>query len=81
MTILQLTDGKEIRVSQSYVDIRDLLQKAEATGTWLELHNGDDVVGINPKNVSYIKNTTDEGPGPAAAGWTGTVVAGQKTTA
>lgn len=66
MTLLQLTDGKEIRVSQGYDDIRGLLQKAIAEGTWLELQRDDGtVVGINPANVSYIQNSTQEGVGPA----------------
>jgi hypothetical protein len=67
MTILQLTDGKEIRVPQSYEDVRNLLQEAIAKGGWLELHgdNGQ-VTGINPSNVSYIQNDVGEGPGPAA---------------
>ena len=64
MTILQLTDGKEIRVSQSYEDVRELLKEAIANGGWLELHgdNGQ-VTGINPSNVSYIQNDVGEGPG------------------
>lgn len=71
MTILQLSDGKEIRVSQSYEEIRNLLQEAIAKGGWLEIHgeNGQ-VTGINPSNVSYIQNDVGEGPGPAAgADW------------
>jgi hypothetical protein len=67
MTILQLTDGKEIRVSQSYEDVRKLLQEAIAKGGWLELHgDSGQVTGINPSNVSYIQNDVGEGPGPAA---------------
>jgi hypothetical protein len=66
MTLLQLTDGKEIRVSQTYGEVRELLKEAIAAGVWLELHGDNGLVtGINPNNVSYIQNTTDEGPGPA----------------
>jgi hypothetical protein len=67
MTILQLTDGKELRVSQSYEEIRNLLQEAMNKGGWLELHGENGLVtGINPSNVSYIQNDVGEGPGPAA---------------
>lgn len=70
MTILQLTDGKEIRVSQDYDEIRERLQEAIAEGTWIELERSDGtVVGINPTNVSYIQNTTSHGPGPADDEW------------
>jgi hypothetical protein len=72
MTILQLTDGKEIRVSQSYAEIRQLLEEAIAKGGWLELHGANgQVTGINPSNVSYIQNDVGEGPGPASEGWNG----------
>ena len=66
MTLLQMTGGKEIRVSLSYEEIRELLQKALSDRTLLELsrHDGT-IVLINPENVTYIQNTTGEGPGPA----------------
>jgi Protein of unknown function (DUF3107) len=66
MTLLQMTGGKEIAVSLSYDEIRDLLQKALTERQLLELRRHDGtVVLINPANVTYIQNTTGEGPGPA----------------
>jgi hypothetical protein len=66
MTLLQLTSGKEIRVQLSYEEIRDLLEKAIATGKLLELARHDGMlVLVNPNNVDYIQNGTGEGPGPA----------------
>ena len=66
MTVLQLTGGKEIRVPESYAEIRELLERALADGKLLELVRSDGtMVLLNPNNVDYIQNTTDEGPGPA----------------
>lgn len=66
MTVLQLTGGKEIRVPESYSEIRELLERALAEGKLLELVRADGTaVTLNPNNVDYIQNTTDEGPGPA----------------
>lgn len=66
MTVLQLTSGKEIRVPESYSEVRGLLEQALATRKLLELARSDGtVVLINPNNVDYIQNTADEGPGPA----------------
>ena len=62
----RLTGGKEIRVPESYTDIRDLLEQALAAGKLLELARSDGtVLLINPNNVDYIQNTVGEGPGPA----------------
>lgn len=66
MTVLQLTGGKEIRVPESYSEIRGLLERALAENKLLELARSDGtVVLINPNNVDYIQNTADEGLGPA----------------
>jgi len=66
MTVLQLTGGKEIRISLSYGEIRELLELALADGKLLELARADGtMVLVNPNNVDYIQNTTGEGPGPA----------------
>ena len=66
MTVLQLTSGKEVRVPETYEEIRGLLERALAENKLLELVRSDGtVVLINPNNVDYIQNTTGEGPGPA----------------
>jgi hypothetical protein len=58
MTVLQLTDGKEVRVPESYAEVRGLLERALAENKLLELERSDGtVVLINPNNVDYIQNT------------------------
>lgn len=69
MTVLQLTGGKELRISMSYEEIRDLLERAIADGKLLELARPDGtVVLVNPNNVDVVQNGTGEEPGEAVAG-------------
>jgi Protein of unknown function (DUF3107) len=67
MTMIRFGGGGVIEVSLSLREVRELLQKALAKHTMVELEGPDgETVVINPQQVQYLQNSGDPEPFPGS---------------
>jgi hypothetical protein len=59
-TKLRLPEGVELIVEMSLDDLVDAIEKAVQAGAWLRVNIGDEPVVVNPSQVLYVGEASEE---------------------